>query len=206
MFRIRKILSLVLPLVVVLGLVSGPLSASTPPLSERVLGNPDAPVTVIEYASLTCDHCKRFHLEVLPRLKATYIDTGKVKLVYRHFPFDQVAMTAAILTECVPRLRFFGLIEVLNRSHDGWAHSQDPKAGLAQIGLLAGVSRPAFEACLADDKLSSAIAEELRAGQLQHKVNSTPTFIIGDTVLRGFRSYDEMAKVIDKAIDKAAGR
>lgn len=206
MFKIRKTFILVLPLVVVLGLVSGSLSASTPPLSERVLGNADAPVTVIEYASLTVDHCKRFHLEVLPRLKETYIDTGKVKLVYRHFPFDQVAMTAAILTECVPRLRFFGLIEVLNRSHDGWAHSQEPKAGLAQIGLLAGVSRPAFEACLADDKLSTAIAEELRTGQLQHKVNSTPTFIIGDTVLRGFRSHDEMAKVIDKAIDKAAGR
>ncbi len=199
MFGIRKILRLGLSLVVVLGLVSGSLSASTPPLSERVLGNPDAPVTVIEYASLTCDHCKRFHLEVLPRLKETYIDTGKVKLVYRHFPFDQVAMTAAILTECVPRLRFFGLIEVLNRRHDGWAHSQDPKAGLAQIGLLAGVSRPAFEACLADDKLSTAIAEELRAGQQRHNVNSTPTFIIGDTVLRGFRSFEEMAKAIDKA-------
>lgn len=199
MFKMRRMVMLVLPLVAVLGLVSGSLSASTPPLSERVLGNPDAPVTVIEYASLTCDHCKRFHLEVLPRLKETYIDTGKVKLVYRHFPFDQVAMTAAILTECAPRLRFFGLIEVLNRSHDGWAHSQDPKAGLAQIGLLAGVSRSAFEACLADDKLSTAIAEELRTGQLQHKVNSTPTFIIGDTDLRGFRSYEEMAKAIDKA-------
>ncbi|MGQ0585066.1 MAG: DsbA family protein [Reyranella sp.] len=189
-----------------LALGAWPASASTPPLSERVLGNPDAPVALIEYASLTCDHCKRFHVEILPRLKETYIDTGKVKLVYRHFPFDQVAMTAAILTECVPRLRFFGLIEVLNRSHDGWAHSQDPKAGLAQIGLLAGVSRAAFEACLADDKLSTAIAEEFRTGQLEYKVNSTPTFIIGDTVLRGVRSYDEMAKVIDKAIDKAAGR
>jgi protein-disulfide isomerase len=199
---IKKMLVVVLPIVaaVSLGVSSG--SAAELELSERVLGNADAPVTVIEYASLTCDHCKRFHLEILPRLKETYIDTGKVKLVYRHFPFEQVGMTAAVLAECAPRVRFFGLIEVLFRSHDGWAHSQDPKVGLAQIGLLAGISRPAFEACLADEKLTTAIAEELRNGQLKYGVNSTPTLIIGKSVLRGVRSYDELAK----AIDAAAGR
>lgn len=203
MSKISKALILILPIITIaLSFGAASVSASTPPLPERVLGNADAPVTMIEYASLTCDHCKRFHLEVLPRLKEAYIDTGKVKLVYRHFPFDQVGMMGAILTECAPRLRFFGLVEVLFRSHDGWAHSLDPKAGLAQIGQLAGVSRSAFEACLADNKLSTAIAEELRTGQLQHNVNSTPTFVIGDTVLRGVRSYDELAK----AIDKAAGR
>lgn len=196
---IKKILALILPIVATLsfGVSSG--LASEPKLSERVLGKTDAPITVIEYASLTCDHCKRFHLEILPRLKEAYIDTGKVKLVYRHFPFEQVGMTAAVLAECAPRVRFFGLIEVLFRSHDGWAHSQDPKAGLAQIGLLAGISRPVFEACLADDKLTTAIAEEVRNGQQQHGVNSTPTFIIGKTVLRGVRNYDELAKAIDAA-------
>lgn len=191
-------------LVVVLGIVAlgfgtGSASATTPPLSERALGKADAPVTVIEYASLTCDHCKRFHVEIFPRLKEAYIDTGKVKFVYRHFPLDQVGMMASTLAECVPRIRFFGLIETLFRSHDGWAHSQDPKAGLAQIGLLAGISRPAFEACLADEKLSIAIVEEVRLGQQQHKVTSTPTFVIGDTVIRGVRSYDDIAKAIDKA-------
>jgi protein-disulfide isomerase len=202
MTKFIKTFILALPIIVTtLGFGTGSVSGSTP-LSERVLGEADAPVTVIEYASLTCDHCKRFHLDILPRLKEAYIDTGKAKLVYRHFPFEQVGMMAAVLAECVPRKQFFGLIEVLFRSHDGWAHGQDPKAGLAQIGLLAGISRPAFEACLADDKLSTAIAEELRAGQQQHNVNSTPTFIIGNAVLRGVRNYDEIAK----AIDRAAGR
>lgn len=196
---IKKMLVVVLPIVATASLGISLGSAAEPKLSERMLGKEDAPITIIEYASLTCDHCKRFHLEILPRLKETYIDTGKAKLVYRHFPFEQVGMTAAVLAECAPRVRFFGLIEVLFRSHDGWAHSQDPKAGLAQIGLLAGISRPAFEACLADDKLTTAIAEELRDGQQQHGVNSTPTFIIGKTVVRGVRSYDELAKVIDSA-------
>ena len=109
-------------------------------------------------------------------------------------------MIAAILAECAPRVRFFGVIEVLFRSHDSWAHSQDPKAGPAQIGLLTGVTRAAFEARLADDTLTTAIAEELRDGQQQHNVNSTPTFIIGKPVLRSVRSYDEIAKMIDSAI------
>lgn len=192
------ILSLLL-VAAVFGFRAGPVSATTPPLSERVLGKADAPVTVIEYASLTCDHCKRFHLEVLPRLKEAYIDTGKIKLVYRHFPLDQVALMAATLAECAPRIRFFGLVEVLFKTEDRWAHSPDPKAGLAQVGRLAGISQPAFEACLADDKLSTAIAEELRGGQQKHNVNSTPTFIVGDKVLRGVRSYEEMAKALDSA-------
>lgn len=196
---VSKMFVLILSIMAALSLGDRSAWASNPPLSERSLGKEDATVTIIEYASLTCDHCKRFHLEILPRLKEAYIDTGKARLVYRHFPFEQVGMMAAVLAECVPRVRFFGVIDVLFRSHDGWAHSQDPKAGLAQIGLLAGISRPTFEACLADDKLTTAIAEELRNGQQQHNVNSTPTFIIGKTVLRGVRSYDEMAKVIDSA-------
>lgn len=196
---INKMSVLILSIVAALSFDDGSALASNLPLSERALGKEDAPVTIIEYASLTCDHCKRFHIEILPRLKEAYIDTGKARLVYRHFPFEQVGMMAAVLAECVPRVRFFGIIDVLFRSHDGWAHSQDPKAGLAQIGLLAGISRPTFEACLADDKLTTAIAEELRNGQQQHNVNSTPTFIIGKTVVRGVRSYDEMAKMIDSA-------
>lgn len=199
MLQIRKALVAVLPFIVAVSFCIGSVSATTPQLSERALGNAEAPVTVVEYASLTCDHCKRFHLEVFPRLKEAYIDTGKVRFVYRHFPLDRVGMMASTLAECVPRIRFFGLIEMLFRSHDGWAHSQDPKAGLTQIGLLAGISRPAFEACLADEKLSTAIVEELRLGQQQHNVNSTPTFIIGDTVIRGARSYDDIAKAIAKA-------
>lgn len=202
MFKMRKALVVVLPFIAAFGFCIGSVSATTPPLSERALGKADAPVTVVEYASLTCDHCKRFHVEIFPRLKEAYIDTGKVKFVYRHFPLDQVGMMASTLAECAPRIRFFGLIEMLFRTHDGWAHSQDPKAGLAQLGLVAGISRLAFEACLADEKLSMAIVEEVRLGQQQHNVNSTPTFIIGDTVIRGVRSYDDIAK----AIDKAAGR
>ncbi len=193
--------------VVILALVTsaiglGAASASASPLPERVLGKADAPVTIIEYASLTCDHCKRFHAQILPRVKQTYIDTGKAKLIYRHFPLDRVALMASALTECVPRDQFFGLLDVLFRSEDQWAHSKDPKTELAKIGLLAGIKRSAFDACLADDKLSTAIVAERQAGEVEHKVNSTPTLVIGDTVLRGVRDFAE----IEQAIEKAARR
>lgn len=89
--------------------------------------------------------------------------------------------------------------EVLFRSHDGWAHSPDPKTGLAQIGRLAGISQPALEACLADDEPAIAIAEELRDGQAKYNVNSTPTFVVGNKILRGVRSYEETVKALDYA-------
>jgi protein-disulfide isomerase len=180
----------------------GTASVSAAPLPERVLGKADAPVTIIEYASLTCDHCKRFHLQMFPRLKQAYIDTGKAKLIYRHFPLDRIALMASVLTECAPPDQFFGLIDVLFRSEDQWAHSKDPKSELAKIALRAGIKRSAFDACLADDKLSTAIVAMRQAGELQHKVNSTPTFVIGDIVLRGVRDVAE----IEQAIEKAARR
>jgi protein-disulfide isomerase len=199
--RVCKTLLVILALAApVIGL--GTASASAAPLPERVLGKSDAPVTIIEYASLTCDHCKRFHLQMFPRLKQAYIDTGKAKLIYRHFPLDRVALMASTLTECAPPDQFFGLLDVLFRSEDQWAHSKDPKTELAKIALLAGIRRSAFDACLADDKLSTAIVALRQAGELQHKVNSTPTFIIGDVVLRGVRDVAE----IEQAIEKAARR
>ncbi len=200
MYMLRKTLLLAMTGVGIAALIGGGSAlSSSPSLPERSLGKSDAPVTVIEYASLTCDACKRFHTEILPRVKEAYLDTGKARLVYRHFPFDQAGLMAAILTECAPRVRFFGLVDTLFRSHDNWAHATDPKAGLAQIGRLAGIGTPAFEACLADDRLSTAIVEEIREGQTKHNVSSTPTFIIGDAVLRGVRSYEEIARAIDKA-------
>lgn len=201
MLDVRKTLILLLALVApAIGL--GAASALATPLPERVLGRPDAPVTIIEYASLTCDHCKRFHLQMFPRIKQAYIDTGKAKLIYRHFPLDRIALMASMLTECAPPDQFFGLIDVLFRSEDQWAHSKDPKTELAKIALLAGIKRSAFDACLADDKLSTAVVALRQAGELQHKVNSTPTFVIGDVVLRGVRDVTE----IEQAIEKAARR
>lgn len=176
-----------------------PVGAASP-LPDRVLGKADAPVTIIEYASLTCDHCKRFHIEILPKVKTTYLDTGKARLLFRHFPLNQPALLGAIVTECVPREQVFGLIDVLFRMEETWGHSRDPKGELQKIARLAGIPDDRLQACFADNALSDSIVLERQRGETEHKVNSTPTLITGTTMLRGVRNFEEVAKAIDVAL------
>lgn len=98
---------------------------------DKVLGDRDAPVTMIEYSSLTCPHCAHFHTDVLPRIKKEYIDTGKVKLVLRDFPLNQPALIAAQIAHCVPEDRYFGFVSVLFETQAAWAISEDPAAALS---------------------------------------------------------------------------
>lgn len=168
-------------------------------LAERSLGRPDAPVVMIEYASLTCGHCKRFHQEILPRVKETFIDTGKVRLVYRHYPLDRAALLGAVMAQCVDPPHFFAMIDVLFRAEDRWGHSPDPQAALASLGLVAGVSRQRFEACVADQTLIDAILRERQDGERQFNVSSTPTFVIGQRVHRGVSEFAEFSKILVEA-------
>ena len=115
---------------------------------DRVLGKADAPITIIEYASLTCPHCADFDKEVLPELKTKYIETGKAKLVYRDFPLDQWAMRAAMLARCAPADKYFSFIDVLFQNQITWATAKDPMAALEKIGKLGGVSSEQFNACM----------------------------------------------------------
>jgi protein-disulfide isomerase len=143
-------------------LLAGATLAQTPAVPQtatapRVLGSPDAPVEVIEYASLTCHHCATFHTEVLPQVKKELIDTGKVRLIYRDFPLDRIALEAATLARCVAPERYFPILTVLFSRQEDWSHAKDPAEALARIGTLAGLSRPAYDACRADKALQDSI-------------------------------------------------
>src|SRR5258706_11399400 len=96
--------------------------------TAHVLGNPEAPITIIEYASLTCPHCAEFDKSVLPQIKQTYIDTGKAKLVYRDFPLDATALKASMIARCLPSDRYFAFIDALFKQQNNWAYSGDPKS------------------------------------------------------------------------------
>src|SRR5689334_23792973 len=117
-------------------------AAETPSVTpqDHVLGKADAPVTIIEYASLTCPHCAAFDRETLPKLKEKWIDTGKAKLVYRNFPFDKPALQAAMIAACAPSDRYFNFIDVLFQQQQQWATAQDPVAALTRIAKLGGLS------------------------------------------------------------------
>lgn len=165
-------------------------------LAERVLGRADAPITIMEYASLTCPHCARFHKETLPKIKAAYIDTGKAKLVFRDFPFDGLALRAAAVARCAPQERYFAVLETLFQQQETWSRAKDPLAAIGNIGKLAGMSQATVDACLKDTKLMDSIVQIRLDGEKTHGVDSTPTFIIGGKKLSGAQPFEDFDKLL----------
>ncbi len=165
-------------------------------LEDRVLGDPNAPITIIEYASLTCSHCATFHRNTMPRLKREWLDTGRAKLVYRDFALDNNAATAAVIAQCAPDDEYFRLLGVLFSRQASWSRMEDPVPILTQIAVARGLGREAIEACLADDNLVDGVLQSRLVGQSQHGVDSTPTFIVGERVLRGAVSFEDFDAVL----------
>jgi protein-disulfide isomerase len=148
-------------------------------LSERVLGNPEAPVTIIEYASLTCPHCASFHMETLPQIKKEWIETGKAKLIYRDYPLDKYAASAAMIARCAPKDRYFTFVSAFYAQQKNWSSANDPIKILTQLAGLGGMSKADVDACLANEALQDGILQMRLDGQMEYQVNSTPSFIIG---------------------------
>ncbi len=181
-------------------------TATLPPLADlladRVLGDPNAPVTILDYSSMTCPHCAAFHTETLPKIKEKYIDTGKVKLVFRDFPLDQAALRASMLERCAPAERYFPLVDVLFKSQAQWSRGSDPAKALAQYGKLAGMSQATIDACLANQPLADGILQSRLTGADKYKVESTPTFVLNDgaATISGAQSFETFAAAIDKLL------
>ena len=172
-------------------------------VKERVLGNPDAPVTIIEYSSLTCPHCASFHKDTLPELKKKYIDTGKVKLILRDFPFDAVSARAAMVARCVEPSRYFKFIDVLFLKQSQWARSNEQEfinaiSGIAKIG---GLSSADFDACLANEAILDGILQRRLEGMQKFEVQATPTFIIGDDKIEGAMPIESFDEVLSNYLD-----
>jgi len=164
---------------------------------DHVLGDPKAPITIIEYASLTCSHCAHFHTQVLPEIKKKWIDTGKVKLVYRDFPLDQVAAKAAQIAECAGNDRYFGVLDIIFRGQPQWATAADPLAELAKPLRIAGMGETEIKACLANEAMSNAVIKDYQGGEAMG-VTSTPTLFIDGQLYRGARSVEELDGVLAK--------
>ena len=165
---------------------------------DRVLGRASAPITIVEYASLTCPHCGAFHRDVLPQVKKEWIDTGKAKLVYRNFPLNAQALTAAKVAECMQGERYFGLLDVLFQQMDRWA-AQDPVPGLTRLGKLGGLGEEQIKACLTDAAAEKRILQKQLIGQQQLGVSSTPTFFINGKKIVGVEIYDMFRQALAAA-------
>jgi protein-disulfide isomerase len=180
-----------------------PLPATPAILPQAILGREDAPVTMIEFSSLTCGHCGNFHRETLPKLKKAYIDTGKLRLVLRDFPLDRLALAASMLPHCAGPQRYFGFVDVLFHSQETWATSKDPLKELEKVARLGGLSAEEFDKCLANQSLATAIRDRADADGKAYGIDATPTFRIGDTQLVGDKPFEAFAKVIDDALKAA---
>jgi protein-disulfide isomerase len=166
------------------------------PLGEMAMGSDNAPVTIVEYASMTCPHCAHFHETTLPELKKRYIDTGKVRFIFREFPFDPVAAGAFMLARCADKDKYFPLIETLFAQQTKWA-TQKPIEPLLAIAKQAGFTQATFEACLANQNVLEGIEWVRNRASEKFGVDSTPTFFINGTKLKGAASIEEMVKAID---------
>lgn len=166
-------------------------------LGDEIMGKESAPVTIVEYASMTCPHCAAFHLETLPKFKEKYIDTGKARLIFREFPLDPLAAGASMLARCAPNNNYFAMVEVLYRLQRTWATANDPVAALLQISRQTGFTQESFEACLRNQKLLDGVNGERDRASQRFGVNSTPTLIINGQVYRGALSFDELTKIVD---------
>jgi protein-disulfide isomerase len=169
------------------------------PLPDLVLGKADAPVTIIEYASMTCPHCANFHKTTYPALKEKYIDTGKVRFIFREFPLDELAVAASMLARCSAKGgsgdKAIALIDVLFASQDKWA-VRDPLPALLQISKQAGFTQATFDECLKDQKLYNDILAMRERGSKEYKVESTPTLFVNGKMQKGGASIEELDKLI----------
>ena len=170
-------------------------------MSDRTLGNADAPVTMQEWFSLTCTHCAAWNREVFPDVKAKLIDTGKLRYIYRDFPLDQVALTAAMVARALPPARYEAFVTTLLASQDRWAFARDVNSTeeLFKRAALAGMPRALFDATVADAGLRAAILAEQQGGVDKYQVDSTPTFVVNEKPHAGEQPYDAIAKYVATA-------
>jgi len=159
-------------------------------------GSKDAPVTIIEYASMTCSHCAHFHEATYPTLKSKYIDTGKVRFTLREFPFDPIAVAGFMVARCAGEKRE-AMIGLLFSQQKNWAFSDKPLQGLTALVKQTGMSQEKFDACLQDKALYANVNQVFEKASKQFKVDSTPTFFINGKKVSGALSPEEMDKQLE---------
>jgi protein-disulfide isomerase len=152
---------------------------------DRIFGKPDAPITIVEYGSLNCPHCAHFALDVLPKLKQKWIDSGKAKLVFRDFPLNEEALQAAVIARCAPPDRFYAFVDTFMKAQPGWVSAPDFIDKLTRLAKLGGLSQKQVTDCLNDKALGDKIAASRLIADQDLGVDSTPTFFINGTKFSG---------------------
>jgi protein-disulfide isomerase len=167
------------------------------PLGEKFEGKEDAPVTIIEYASMTCGHCAGFANDTYPQLKAKYIDAGKVRFILREFPLDPLAAAAFMLARCAGEDKYFPVVDALFKRQKEWAYAPDPVEALQGLSKQLGFTQESFESCLTNQEMLDGVNWVRQRGAEKFGVNSTPTFFINGKIQRGALTFDALEKVLE---------
>ncbi|PPR35478.1 MAG: hypothetical protein CFH26_00332 [Alphaproteobacteria bacterium MarineAlpha6_Bin4] len=170
---------------------------------EVFLGNKNASVTVIEYASMTCVHCANFHKEVYPKIKKNYIDTNKIKFIFRDFPLDKQALFGSVLAKCAPKEKYFDFVKLILTTQKKWisnTNDETYKNNLKNIGKLAGLKESKINACFIDEKLVDKILETRSIAEKKYNITSTPSLIINGKKYSAM-DYENFEKIIIKLIN-----
>ncbi len=170
------------------------------PLPEMAVGEANAPVTIVEYMSMTCPHCARFHNETFDAIKAKYVDSGKVRFIVREFPFDPRAAAAFMLARCAPPEQYFPMVSMLFKQQEQWAAAENGREALLQMSKLAGFTQQSFEACLTNQKLLDDVNAVRERGAKEFGIAATPTFIVNGQRYSGEMSVDVMSALIDSKL------
>lgn len=171
-------------------------------IREMVVGKDDAPLTIIEYASLGCPHCANFHHDTYPQLKADYIDTGKVRMIFRDFPLGTPALAATMIARCAGPDRYFGFVDMFYRAQTQWSQADNPLDALTKTARFGGMPPADVQACLNNQPLLNDIQAKKKKAFEDDGVNATPFFVIGDEKLSGGLPYDEFREIVERQLAK----
>ncbi|QBY01824.1 DsbA family protein [Rhodophyticola sp. CCM32] len=183
---------------------AGAQATEAPEVVEMVLGDADAPVTVIEYASFTCHHCASFHQTVLPLIKENYIDTGKVRFIYREVYFDRFGLWAGMMARCAGEDRYFAVVDRLYETQRDWVQGEPATVAenLRRIGRSVGLGEAELEACLSDGDMAQALINWYEGNQAEDNISGTPSFIINGE-LHSNMNYPDFAEILDAQVAAA---
>ncbi len=201
-----KILQLLISFLLIFFGTSFALSDESSVLSltedDFIIGNNNAPITIIEYASMSCNHCANFHNNTLPDLKKEYIDTGKVKYVFRDFPYNYPALLGSMVMRCIPSEVRYDYMNALYKLQSMWVVRENAitRQELYKIMQTGGMTKENFDTCLSDVDLENKILQEVMAAQSEFNIRSTPSFLINGDLLEGDKSIKVFRQILDKIL------
>ncbi len=172
--------------------------------NDFFIGDPDAPITIIEYASMSCSHCADFHNNTLKDLKTEYIDTGKVRFVFRDFPFNYPALAGSMIVRCIPKNVRYDYMNALYKLQKNWVDGDHAniRAELYKIMQSGGMQKDEFDTCLNDINLENELLEGVMNAQNEFKIRSTPSFIVNGVLYSGNKNIKEFRQIIDKILSQ----